>query len=397
MARDSARLSKKYAHQASSSGNGVVVRDNQYNIMTAVDPNKPMTEGIDQDGTDYSYFVSVQFGSSDTELYMLVDTGAGSTWVMGSSCTSTACTEHNTFNPDDSSSYEADSDTFSVSYGSGSVSGSLGSDNIGIAGITLKYQFGVASQTTDDFVHFAFDGILGLSRGKGANENFLQTLEDTQDLSRNIFAVALNRASDGTDTGEISFGTIDKSKYTGDVTYTATGTSTDWCLQIDDMAYNGKKAGVGGVQSYIDTGTSFVFGPKDLVQKVHAVIPGADSSDGVTYTVPCDSDEALTFTFSGVDYEVSSKDWISPPSSSGQCTSNIYGQEVVEGSWLLGDTFLKNVYAIFDVDKSRIGKLTDSVLYSPPDANLKNRICYHGCGQWRELFVRISIRHVRPQ
>jgi hypothetical protein len=315
-----------------------------------------MAAGINQDGTDYSYFIKAEVGSKNKQIYMLLDTGAGSSWVMGADCTDAPCSMHTTFGQDDSSTYTDAGKPFSISYGSGTVNGSLVTDTISVAGISMKYTFGRASHASEDFSHFAFDGILGMSMSQGASDNFLKVLADSKKLDKNIFGIHLNRASDGSNDGEIKFGSTNSDKYTGNITYNpVTSQDGDWAIQIDDMAYDGKKSGAGGVLSYLDTGTSFVFGPPGLTKKIHDVIPGSASSDGLTYTVPCDSNKSLTFTFSGVDYQLSPKDWISPKDNSGKCTSNIYGHEVVEGSWLMGDTFLKNVYAVFDKDEKRIG------------------------------------------
>ncbi|KAH6603921.1 hypothetical protein Trco_007367 [Trichoderma cornu-damae] len=331
-------------------------RDNEFHIMEAVDPDEPNTAGLDQDGTDYSYFVQVQLGSRKTKLYMLVDTGAGSSWVMGTGCKTEACSLHDSFGPGDSDTLRTSTQDFSIAYGSGSVSGSLVNDTIEVAGMSLTYQFGLATNTSSDFVHFAFDGILGMSMNSGANENFLSALEGAGLLGKSIFSVALSRASDGYNDGEITFGSTNPSRYSGAITYTAIDAGTDWSIPLDDMSYGGNKAGVGGINAYIDTGTSYMFGPSKNVKALHAVVAGAQSSDGITWTVPCDTDTPLVVTFSGVDHAISTKDWISPKDSTGKCTSNVYGYEVVSGSWLFGDTFLKNVYAVFDKDQKRIGK-----------------------------------------
>ena len=360
-AQEAKRLATKYGRSRSAQAEtrpDVARRSNQYQVMEAATPSNDMTAGINQDGADYSYFVTVKLGSKGKSMYMLVDTGAGSSWVMGSSCTDKACTMHNTFGPGDSNTFQTANKDFSISYGSGTVRGTLATDTISLAGVSFTYNFGLASNTSDDFTRFAFDGILSLSMSQGANDNFIKSMGDAKKLDKNMFSIALNRASDGTNTGEIRFGSTNSDKYTGDITYTSVSSSDgDWAIPIDDMAYGGSKAQAGGVKSYIDTGTSFIFGPADLVKKVHSVIPGSESSDGLTYTVPCDSNKPLTLTFSGVDFTISPTDWVSPKDSSGKCTSNVYGHEVVTGAWLLGDTFLKNVYAVFDKDQKRIGEL----------------------------------------
>ncbi|KAK2590996.1 hypothetical protein QQS21_011309 [Conoideocrella luteorostrata] len=358
-AKQAAWLKEKYSRQNSAAFADIGVErrsGNSYKIMNANKPSQTMAAGIDQDGTDYSYFVKAQLGSKSKQVYLLLDTGAGSSWIMGSACTDKPCTTHNTFGPSDSDTFVDNQKSFSISYGTGTVEGNLVSDTISLAGISMKYSFGLASKASDDFTQFAFDGILGMSMNQATSDNFLNSLADGKKIDKNIFGIALNRASDGSNNGEIKFGAVNSDKYTGDISYTSVASKVgDWSIQIDDMAYDRKKAGTGGVLAYVDTGTSFVFGPADLVKKLHAIIPGSASNDGLAFNVPCDSNKALTFTFSGVDYKLSAKDWISPKDSSGKCTSNIYGHEVVQGAWLLGDTFLKNVYTVFDKDEKRIG------------------------------------------
>lgn len=289
-------------------------------------------------------------------MYMLLDSGAGTTWVMGSDCQSQACTMHNTFGPSDSKTYTDTKTTFSISYGSGKVEGVLANDTLAVAGMSFAMSFGVASNTSSDFTHFPFDGILGLSMSAGVTDNFLTVVKDSGRLQNNTFSVSLSRNSDGPDTGEFTLGGIDASKYTGEVTYTPVSSSAggDWAIPMDDIAYDGNQAGVKDRLVYIDTGTTYMFGPPDDIALLHKLIPGAETADGSTYTVPCDSDKALTVSFSGVAYTISPKDWISPPSGN-TCVSNFYGQAVVQDAWLLGDSFLKNVYTVFDADQSRIG------------------------------------------
>lgn len=365
-------MSKRYGRSRTREADDEFLskRDNKYNVMEAVDTDEDLATGVDQDGNDYSYFVKVKLGSESKELYMLIDTGAGSSWVMGPDCDTEACTMHDSFGADDSTTFEDTGDNFTINYGTGQVKGTLAKDTISVAGMSFEYDFGVASSTSSDFVSFAFDGILGLSMTDAANQNFLEAVAESGDVDANVFSVALARAADGENTGEIKFGGINDAKYEGDIAYTELSSEDgDWAIEIEDVKYDGSKSGAGGVDAYIDTGTTFIFGPKDLVKKVHSVVPDATSSDGMFYTVPCDSGP-LTFTFSGKDIEISTKDWISPKGSDGSCTSNIYGQEVVKGSWLLGATFIKNVYAVFDKDKKRIGEF-DSYLVLPfgMDAN----------------------------
>jgi hypothetical protein len=308
-----------------------------------------------QDGTDYSYFIQVGVGSSEKPMYMLFDTGAGTTWLMGSDCKSEACAMHNLFAPSDSKTYADVKQIFSIGYGSGNVSGELVRDTLAVAGVSLSMIFGVASDVSTTFVHYPFDGILGVSMADGATDNFLAVAKAGKTLKSNMFSVALSRNSDGPNTGEVTFGGIDASKYTGEVSYTpiAANANGEWAVPMDVMAYDGKKAGFTGRVTHLDTGTSYIFGPPEDVALLHKLIPGAESKDGFMYTVPCNSDKPLTVTFSGVAYTLWPQDWMSH--NGDQCISNFYGEAVLEGAWLLGASFLKGVYSVYDADHARVG------------------------------------------
>jgi hypothetical protein len=364
VSRQADRLSRKYGRtiRYSDGASRVVKRANQYSVVAPVAPAQTKAVGIHQDGTDFSYFVQVKVGSKDKPLYMLVDTGAGTTWVPSSTCVSSTCSLHDTLGPGDSTTLSITTTKFDIAYGSGTVSGRLATDSFAVAGIKMSYQFGLAEQTSDAFAHFPFDGILGLSMAKGKNQNFLSAIKDTKQLSSNLFCIYLNRNADGPNTGELSFGATNPAKFTGNIVYSPVSPKAlgDWAITMEAVSYDGKKVDSINISKaklgYIDTGTSYVFGPPADVYALHMLIPGATSTDNQTYTVPCDSTKPLAFTFAGVSYTVSPKDWISAPTSNGICTSNIYGREVVpNGDWLLGDLFIKNVYAVFDADKQSVG------------------------------------------
>ncbi|KAI0852101.1 aspartic peptidase domain-containing protein [Daldinia vernicosa] len=328
-------------------------RDNNYHVDTAVKPSVSNAVGIDQDGTDYSYFIEAAFGSEGKKMYMLVDTGASTTWVMGSGCTTGACTKHNTFGPNDSKTYKDTGEGYSVQYGSGEVSGHVVSDSISIAGLEVTMPFGVANVTSDQFSQFPFEGILGLSMVDGT---WLTHLKDAKLIDSNVFGIALNRKADGVNDGEVAFGAPNKAKYTGDISYTGLKSGNSWAIPMDDVLFGGNSAGVKGRLAYIDTGTTFVFGPPDDVAALYKLIPGSKTIDkGETYTVPCDTDGEVAFSFSGKTYTASSKDFITAPNTAGTCFGSVYGMEFVPGAWLIGDMFLKNVYSVFDMDQKQIG------------------------------------------
>lgn len=95
--------------------------------------------------------------------------------------------------------------------------------------------------------------------------------------------------------------------------------------------------------------------PTDAVA-LHAGIPNS-SQDGETFYVPCDTSATISFSFSDRAFEIATADWRGGKGEDGRCRSNIIGRQTFgENQWLVGDVFLKNVYAVFDAEgEGRVG------------------------------------------
>ncbi|KAL8932368.1 MAG: hypothetical protein Q9211_006355 [Gyalolechia sp. 1 TL-2023] len=337
-----------------------VKRDNHYDFVTASPPTQTNSESIHNDGTDFSYFAGIDFGSSGKTMYMLVDTGAANTWVMGSECKSEICTDHNTFGASDSTSIEVASKQFDLTYGTGSVSGLTATDTVKLAGVTVSLPFGLASNVSADFSAYPMDGILGLGPRASDPKDFptvMETIRKAKALSRNMLGVNLQRSSDSSTDGELSFGAPDMTKFQGKLFYTNNlDGSSKWEIPLDDAKVNGRSCNFTGKSAIIDTGTSFMLLPPADAKKIHSQIPGAQA-DGETYNLPCKSRTPFQLIFSGVSYDITPADYVrSPINGDSMCISNIIGRRPFkEDQWLVGDVFLKNVYSVFDYDEQRIG------------------------------------------
>lgn len=364
VAEDAARLSRKFGgperYRAPGAESELDKRGNAYSVSKPEAPTASNSAGIYQYGPDYSYFIKAQIGSARQPFYMLLDTGAANTWVMGSNCESDACKIHNTLDPKTSKSWETENKAFSISYGSGDLTGIVGQDTVSFAGLTLDLSFGLANYTHNDFKHFAFDGILGLAMSASVTGTFLHTLRETKLLDSLVFGISLNRDSDGRNDGQVTFGGVDSAKYTGEITYTNVPSpqkrAGEWCIPMDGLSFDGKSAEIPSRLAFIDTGTSFIFAPPKDLAALFKHVPGARAYENgayVEYKVPCDTKIPINITFSDVTYEISAKDWV--VTKDDHCISRLYGYEIKKDTWLLGDTFLKNVYSVFDPDEMRIG------------------------------------------
>ena len=333
----------------------------------------PNAMAIDEDGQDLSYFSAVKFGSKGKDMWMLLDTGAANTWVMGSNCTTSACLAHDTFGAQDSSTLHVTTTPWSVSYGTGTVEGVTVTDTVAFANYSVEMGFGSATFTSNDFNNYPMDGILGLGR-TASNQigapTVMQVLDDNNLLQANIVGIHLQRNSDGAKDGQITFGGVDHSKFQGSLSYTATVSADPslWEIPVDDVAVSGISCKLTGRSAIIDTGTSYVLMPLGDAKIVHAQIPGSTNTGGSpNFMIPCNTTKTIQFTFSGVTYSVQPEDYVSQADSVGtMCASNIIGQQAYSANqWILGDVFLKNVYSVFDFDKDQIGFGVNSAAPSP--------------------------------
>jgi cathepsin D len=345
----------------------------------------PNAMAIDEDGQDLSYFSKIKFGSKGKDMWMLLDTGAANTWVMGSNCTTSACLAHDTFGSQDSSTLHVTTTPWSVSYGTGTVEGVTVTDTVAFANYTVEMGFGSATNTSNDFNNYPMDGILGLGRPASnqiGTPTVMQVLDDKNLLQANILGIHLQRNSDGAKDGQITFGGVDRSKFQGSLSYTATvsADSNLWEIPVDDVAVSGTSCKFTGRSAIVDTGTSYVLMPPADAKILHAQIPGSTNTGGSpNFMIPCSTTKTIQFTFSGVIYSVQPDDYLGKADSTGKmCASNIIGQQAYSANqWILGDVFLKNVYTVFDFDKDRIGfgvKSTAPSVGSPMTASSPNSV-----------------------
>ncbi|KAK2813124.1 hypothetical protein FQN50_000801 [Emmonsiellopsis sp. PD_5] len=369
------------AEGAPKNGNGVKVdivkvpkvrRENAFTILPGTPTTMPHSVPVNTDGSDYSYFSVVEVGSERQKMYMLVDTGAASTWLMGTNCTEKACKMHNTFGSEDSKTIKITDIPWDVTYGAGEVEGVMVNDSMSFAGMDLTLSFGSALWTSQEFEHYPMDGILGLGRSSQSIADvptFMQAVQLADLIEKNIIGINLQRTSDSATDGQLVFGDVDKTKFTGDIAYTSTLPESDnrWQIPVEDIFVDGKAVGFEGKSALLDTGTSFVLMPLEDAKRVHDLIPDSTYLGNDEFSVPCSAATTIEVALSGVKYSISPKDYVGDEGVvDGTCISRIAGPKPLgDDEWILGDVFLKNVYAVFDFDENRIGFASSKSSDSP--------------------------------
>ncbi|KAH8916295.1 hypothetical protein BT69DRAFT_793667, partial [Atractiella rhizophila] len=75
---------------------------------------------------------------------------------------------------------------------------------------------------------------------------------------------------------------------------------------------------------------------------------------------PCNSAPTVSFSFSGKAWAMSADTFSLGQVSSGSssCVGSIVGEDLGLNAWIVGDSFLRNVYSVYDYTNERVGFAT---------------------------------------
>ncbi|NWR09971.1 CATE protein, partial [Paradoxornis webbianus] len=324
--------------------------------------NEPLINYLDME-----YFGQISIGTPPQNFTVVFDTGSSNLWVPSVYCVSKACATHSRFHPTQSSTYQVVGTPFSIQYGTGSMTGIIGSDQVAVEGLTISnQQFAESiSEPGKAFLDAEFDGILGLAYPSLAVDGVTPVFDNM--MAQNlvelpIFSVYMSSNPDSPQGGELLFGGFDTSRFTGTLNWVPVTQQGYWQIQLDNIQLGGTVTFCAdGCQAIVDTGTSLIAGPTKDIKKLQNLI-GAVSVDG-EYAVECsDLDEMpeLTFTINGLPYTLSAQAYTLVESGDGVtfCISGFQGNDVPPPTgplWILGDVFIRQFYSVFDRGNNLVG------------------------------------------
>ncbi|KAG1467773.1 hypothetical protein G6F56_004225 [Rhizopus delemar] len=361
------------------------------------------------------YLVEVSVGSPAQKFIVTLDTGSADLWIPSNECPATAC-PFSRFDPSSSSTFKSLDAPFNIQYGIGSVNGTYVTDTVSLAGATINnQQFGLATSTQDILFpsqsgrsnesHVEANGILGLGypsltqangQGEGVYNPFVFNLVSQNLISEPVFSIYLNSITQSGWSGEIIFGGIDHSKYTGELTYLpVAGLSSQsrgsnryyyWMVYGQGL---GVRNGTHGTSPYwklkemgafiLDTGTTLTYLPTTVATDIVQAFAGPqgyrlDRSSGV-FSVNCDTAKnparfelqmstSSTTSAHPVNLSVPASQLVIPLDSNDPATATacMFGIAPLGGSgsigsnmYLVGDSVLRSTYMVFDMGRNRIG------------------------------------------
>ncbi|KAF9963161.1 1,3-beta-glucanosyltransferase [Mortierella alpina] len=336
-----------------------------------------------------------------------MDTGSSDLWIPSKKCGehNPKCSRHARFDPSLSSTAMELKTAWKIAYGDGStVSGHLAVDRLEFSEITIENQlFGMADRESSSFLEDVVDGVFGLGfpalsalkmeeaeekemKGLPAAEGdkvdghsrktekvrvshaVLSGIMNHERIPAPVFGVWLGegdevvslegekqKATDSGD-GEFIFGSIDRTRFEGELTYLNITDPKYWQVKVDGVRLDGgEDLGVRG-ETIVDTGTTLLVFPTAQAKKINRAI-GAKSDPWEGWILPCNSNKegAIEFSMNGKWFAVRRRDLVREKvkTKAGWCYSAVTATpgEVM----IFGDVFIRNNYCVFDVKNLSIG------------------------------------------
>lgn len=340
---------------------------------------------VNQNG-DSSYFASINVGTPPQSFDIILDTGSSDLWVTTVGCT-TCDPSTPLFDPSKSSTFQVSPGQqggTKIQYGSGGVEGQLSSETVNMGGFTVSNQGFLSVVTTSQgLLQGSVSGIMGLGFQTIAATRavpFWQALVNANQLTSPLFSFYLTRENDPNQPppltapgGVLTLGGTNSSLFSGNVEFINMPSGAEpsfWLQTLTTLKVVGTSIPISTSLSLaaIDTGTTLIGGPGDQVAAFWQAVPGHQTLSGAMtgyYSFPCSTTNLnVQLSFGGSSWSISDKDMnLGSSGVSGQCVGAVFdlGQASAAGggpgnpNWVIGDTFLKNVYSVYRASPPSVG------------------------------------------
>ncbi|KAK9249012.1 aspartic peptidase domain-containing protein [Lipomyces tetrasporus] len=348
------------------------------------------TVEVSLENQDYLYLADIQVGTPGQTLRVQIDTGSSDLWIQSGEnelCQeyNDPCGESGIFEPEDSESYVYQSSNFLIRYGDRTYArGDYAYESVTLGGATVT-NMTIAVATDGN----ATEGVFGI--GYPSNEaiisqygpeyqypNLPDLLVEQGLIQSRVYSLWLNDldASDG----NILFGGVDRKKFSGALaelpiaTYTGESEPSEFFILLEGLGFTdvdgSPHQAVTSMNTpvLLDSGTSFNYLAPDILEAIASIINAEYSSDLDFYIQRCDVtslEASIDFYFDGVTIKVPLNEIILPAiSRTGEPITFTDGAPVCLlsvrpdsdiGVSILGDTFLRSAYVVYDLDNHVIG------------------------------------------
>ncbi|KAF2830170.1 acid protease [Ophiobolus disseminans] len=275
-----------------------------------------------------------------------------------------SCLRLSRYDPLNSTTARIRDESFNITYGTGSSMGPYFTDDFRIGSLVAKNaSFGVAAATVD-----CEAGILGIGPKRAESAGTVVEALTTQgQINSHVYALDLKPVDE---TGSIVLGGIDTKKYKS-LTKVRTDRFRSYLTQLaitlpnktstefDPAIWRGNNSN--GLPVLFDMGTPTNLLPNALYFAIGSLYPDAMSYDSghgwPAFKVPCDAPHgSFDYTFDNVTIKVSLKDSLHKNPKINICSFGftLGPQDSGRIPFILGDSFMRGAYMVFDLDNDEI-------------------------------------------
>ncbi|KAI1108824.1 aspartic peptidase domain-containing protein [Nemania sp. NC0429] len=341
------------------------------------------------------YFASCSVGTPPQKITLQLDTGSSDIWVPETGASVCAprgqgCT-FGSYSVNDSSTGLLVDENFQIAYVDGSFSrGAYIAETFGIGDVELSNMtMGLGLQTDIAYglvgVGYAINEASVNSPDPEVYPNLPVVMRDEGHIKTNAYSLWLNDL--GASTGNILFGGIDTDKYMGDLIRIdvqedpQTNRISSFIVELTSLIAHSSSgedalAASSAVPVVLDSGTTFSYLPQGLAQQVWQEVSAEyyllGQDGGGAPLVPCalaNNNGYFEFGFGGEGgpaIQVGMDELVLPiatetinfPAGSGQYAGMAacqFGIQNFSGNhFLLGDTFLRSAYVVYDLENNQI-------------------------------------------
>ncbi|EFQ25019.1 eukaryotic aspartyl protease [Colletotrichum graminicola M1.001] len=326
------------------------------------------------------YFVNGSVGTPAQPMRLHIDTGSSDLWVNTASSglcrgQSSPCSVSGTYSANDSSTYNYVGSWFNISYVDGSgATGDYVTDKFTIGGSTLNdFQFGVGYTSSSP------QAILGVGyttnevqvgrAGMEPYDNLPAKMVAQGLIQSNAFSLWLNDLD--ASRGSILFGGVDTKHYKGELKTVPiqkqSGAFAEFLITLTKVTLGSKTLDDNmALAVLLDSGSSLTYLPDDMVTTIYSMVGAVyQQEEGVAF-IPCNTANSganMTFSFSGAVITVPMDELVLDLIAiTGKRTSFSNGVDAClfgiapagDGTNVLGDTFLRSAYVVYDLDNNEI-------------------------------------------
>jgi hypothetical protein len=312
-----------------------------------------------------AYYGKIGIGNPPQDFMVVFDTGSGNLIVPGSDCRSDACQKHERYrelaspdhkfvNCDGSVLRRGEQpDQITLTFGTGEVSGKCVQDQVCIGAACSQVKFiSSTEESSMPFSSFAFDGVLGLALDTLAQSSDFSLLQNLAGLKKPLFSVFLSDSDK--EVSEVTFGQWKTEHMADDDIFwvDVTGEVGYWEVHIEDITLDNTRQQIcEDCKVAVDTGTSMLAGPSELVNKLN---------DLIDVNIRCENYDSLPklgFVIGGRVLNLLPSDYVEK-SDRGRCSMSLMSLDVPPPNgplFIFGIPFLQKYYTVYDNAEKRVG------------------------------------------